>query len=98
MKLLNIWFKFFKYWYLLNVIDTHVTEDQLALRSFQVAAAEARCETLEKTRERLQGEVEDLTADLEKANATAQALDKKQRFEIMTSTSCFYLLFIIAPE
>ncbi|MBN3306880.1 MYH16 protein, partial [Amia calva] len=42
-------------------------------------AAQARAASLEKAKQRLQGEVEDLTIDLEKSNAAAAALDKKQR-------------------
>ena len=34
---------------------------------------------MDKTRNRLQGEVSDLTADLERSNAVAAQLDKKQR-------------------
>ena len=34
---------------------------------------------MDKTRNRLQGEVSDLTADLERSNAAAAQLDKKQR-------------------
>ena len=34
---------------------------------------------MDKTKNRLQGEVEDLTADLERSNANAAQLDKKQR-------------------
>lgn len=39
----------------------------------------AKCSSLEKTKQRLQGEVEDLMADVERANAQAASLDKKQR-------------------
>ncbi|XP_047426901.1 myosin-16-like [Mugil cephalus] len=42
-------------------------------------SAQARAASLEKVKQRLQGEVEDLTIDLEKSNAAAAALDKKQR-------------------
>ncbi|XP_026857951.2 myosin-16-like [Electrophorus electricus] len=42
-------------------------------------AAQARAASLEKVKQKLQGEVEDLTIDLEKSNAAAAALDKKQR-------------------
>uniref|UniRef100_A0A8B9KPQ9 Uncharacterized protein n=1 Tax=Astyanax mexicanus TaxID=7994 RepID=A0A8B9KPQ9_ASTMX len=49
-------------------------------------AAQARAASLEKVKQRLQGEVEDLTIDLEKSNAAAAALDKKQRsFDKMTA-------------
>ena len=39
----------------------------------------AKCSSLEKTKQRLQGEVEDLMVDVERANAQAAGLDKKQR-------------------
>merc|ERR1712131_36078 len=39
----------------------------------------ARCGSLEKTKTRLQGEVEDLSADLDRSNTAASGLDKKQR-------------------
>ncbi|XP_025060351.1 myosin-16 [Alligator sinensis] len=42
-------------------------------------AAQARVASMEKAKQRLQIEVEDLTLDLEKANAACAALDKKQR-------------------
>merc|ERR1739848_817750 len=45
----------------------------------QVEAAQARCGSLEKTKTRLQGEVEDLAADLDRSNSAAAGLDKKQR-------------------
>lgn len=42
-------------------------------------AAHAKCSSLEKTKHRLQTEIEDLSIDLERANSAAAALDKKQR-------------------
>ena len=39
----------------------------------------AKCASLEKTKQRLLGEVEDLMIDVERANALAATLDKKQR-------------------
>lgn len=44
-----------------------------------VEAANAKCSSLEKTKHRLQGEIEDLMVDVERSNAAAAALDKKQR-------------------
>lgn len=44
-----------------------------------VEAVNAKCSSLEKTKHRLQNEIEDLMADLERSNAAAAALDKKQR-------------------
>lgn len=45
----------------------------------QTENALAKCASLEKTKLRLTNEVEDLTIDLERANATIAALDKRQR-------------------
>ena len=42
-------------------------------------AVNAKCSSLEKTKQRLQGEVEDLMVDAERSNAAAAALDKRQR-------------------
>lgn len=42
-------------------------------------AVNFKCSPLEKTKQRLQGEVEDLMMDVERSNAAAAALDKKQR-------------------
>ncbi|MEQ2185493.1 hypothetical protein GOODEAATRI_018738 [Goodea atripinnis] len=44
-----------------------------------VEATQAKCSSLEKTKQRLQGEVDELCMDLEKASSCGQALDKKQR-------------------
>jgi peptidoglycan hydrolase CwlO-like protein len=44
-----------------------------------IEATNSKCSSLEKTKQRLQGEVEDLMIDVERANATAANLDKKQR-------------------
>ncbi|ELR46061.1 Myosin-7, partial [Bos mutus] len=43
------------------------------------AAVNAKCSSLEKTKHRLQNEIEDLMVDVERSNAAAAALDKKQR-------------------
>ena len=42
-------------------------------------AVNAKCSSLEKTKHRLQNEIEDLMVDVERSNAAAAALDKKQR-------------------
>lgn len=44
-----------------------------------IEAVNAKCLSLEKTKDRLQGEVEDLMADIERASSQAACLDKKQR-------------------
>lgn len=45
----------------------------------QTEAANAKCASLEKTKQRLQSEIEDLMIDLERANSSVVNLDKKQR-------------------
>lgn len=42
-------------------------------------AVNAKCSSLEKTKHRLQNEIEDLMVDVERSNTAAAALDKKQR-------------------
>lgn len=44
-----------------------------------VETVNSKCSSLEKTKQRLQSEVEDLMTDVERANSAAAALDKKQR-------------------
>ncbi len=44
-----------------------------------VEAVNAKCSSLEKTKHRLQNEIEDLMVDVERSNSAAAALDKKQR-------------------
>ena len=44
-----------------------------------VEAVNSKCASLEKTKQRLQNEVEDLMIDVERSNAACIALDKKQR-------------------
>ena len=44
-----------------------------------VEAVNAKCASLEKTKQRLQNEVEDLMIDVERSNAACAALDKKQK-------------------
>ena len=61
-----------------------------------VEAVNAKCSSLEKTKHRLQNEIEDLMVDVERSNAAAAALDKKQRnfdkvtnpFLLTSNTSC----------
>lgn len=42
-------------------------------------ASQAKCSSLEKTKQGLQLEIEDLVVELERSNAATLALDKKQR-------------------
>lgn len=44
-----------------------------------VGASQARCSSLEKTKQSLQVEIEDLGIELERSNSANQALEKKQR-------------------
>lgn len=53
-----------------------------------VEAANSKCSSLEKTKHRLQGEIEDLMVDVERSNAAAAALDKKQRNFDKVITHC----------
>ena len=59
------------------------TRKKLALRLQEAEEAteamNAKCSSMEKTKQRLQGEVEDLMLDMERSNAGASALDKRQR-------------------
>ncbi len=41
--------------------------------------SQAKCSSLEKTKQGLQTEIEDLVVELERSNAAALALDKRQR-------------------
>ncbi len=44
-----------------------------------VETSQAKCSSLEKTKQGLQTEIEDLVVELERSNAAALALDKRQR-------------------
>merc|ERR1719479_182238 len=44
-----------------------------------VESTQAKCASLDKTKQRQLGEIEDLQIDLERANSAAASLDKKQR-------------------
>lgn len=45
----------------------------------QIEAVNAKCASLEKTKQKLQGEVDDLMIDVERSHAVCAAFDKKQR-------------------
>lgn len=51
----------------------------------------SKCASLEKVKMKLQGEVEDLTVDIERANTLAAALNKKQQNfdKVMSEHSIF---------
>lgn len=53
-------------------------------------AANVKCASLEKTKQRLQAEVEDLMVELERSNAACATLDKKQRNFDKVSRLFFY--------
>lgn len=44
-----------------------------------VGAFQAKCSTLEKTKQSLQIEIEDLVIEVQRSNSANQALEKKQR-------------------
>lgn len=45
----------------------------------QIEAVNSKCASLEKTKQRLQGEVDDLMIAVERSNAACAAFDKKQK-------------------
>lgn len=65
-----------------------------------VEASNAKCSSLEKTKHRLQTEIEDLVIDLERANAAASALDKKQRNfdKVLADGYCYRELFLLSSR
>lgn len=65
-----------------------------------VEASNAKCSSLEKTKHRLQTEIEDLVIDLERANAAAAALDKKQRNfdKVLADNSCYRGLLLLSSR
>uniref|UniRef100_A0A3B5LRV6 Myosin heavy chain 7 n=1 Tax=Xiphophorus couchianus TaxID=32473 RepID=A0A3B5LRV6_9TELE len=67
----------------LNAFNDNFSRKKLAQRLQEaeeaVEAVNAKCSSLEKTKHRLQNEIEDLMVDVERSNAAAAALDKKQR-------------------
>lgn len=53
-----------------------------------IGASQAKCSSLEKTKQSLQIEIEDLGLELERSNSANQALEKKQRnIDKVSSTS-----------
>lgn len=68
-----------------GIMEFHVSHyrKKLALRLQEaeeaVEATNSKCSSLEKTKQRLQGEVEYLMMDVERANSAAVSLDNKQR-------------------
>lgn len=53
-----------------------------------IETVNAKCSSLEKTKQRLQGDVEDLMADVDRANAQAASLDKKQKSFDQVKNKC----------
>ena len=60
----------------------------------QVEAMQAKAASLDKTKNRLQSEIEDLTIDLERSNSAAAALDKKQRNFDKVATNLNYHFYV----
>ena len=60
-------------------------------------AVNAKCASLEKTKQRLLGEVEDLMIDVERANSLAASLDKKQR-NFDKVRYCHYAQLVVVTE
>jgi len=63
-------------------------------------AMNSKCSSMEKTKQRLQGEVEDLMLDMERSNASASALDKKQRnFDKVSGdwARCWLIFYLRLP-
>lgn len=62
-------------------------------------AANVKCASLEKTKQRLQAEVEDLMVELERSNAANAALEKKQRnFDKVHLSFCKHILICVIPR
>ena len=62
-----------------NILERKKLAQRLQDAEESIEAVNAKCASLEKTKQRLLGEVEDLMIDVERANALAATLDKKQR-------------------
>ena len=73
----------FLWWLFTSIVPNSLLRKKLAQRlqdaEEHVEAVNAKCASLEKTKQRLQNEVEDLMLDVERSNAACAALDKKQR-------------------
>ena len=66
-------------WFHSKLINRKKLAQRLQEAEEQIEAVNSKCASLEKTKTRLQGEVEDLMIDVERANGLAANLDKKQR-------------------
>ena len=64
---------------ILQIFNRKKLAQRLQEAEEQIEAVNSKCASLEKTKQRLQGEVEDLMIDVERANGLAANLDKKQR-------------------
>ena len=62
-----------------NILNRKKLAQRLQDAEESIESVNAKCASLEKTKQRLQGEVEDMMFDVERANALAANLDKKQR-------------------
>ncbi len=72
-------FERFRYYSISFLLHRKKLAQRLQDAEEAVEAANAKCSSLEKTKHRLQNEIEDLMVDVERSNAAAAALDKKQR-------------------
>lgn len=60
-------------------VDRKKLAQRLQEAEEQIEAVNSKCASLEKTKQRLQNEMEDLMVDVERSNSLAATLDKKQR-------------------
>ena len=92
----------FLWWLFTSIVPNSLLRKKLAQRlqdaEEHVEAVNAKCASLEKTKQRLQNEVEDLMLDVERTNAACAALDKKQRnFDKVISAGATALHYFPPP-
>lgn len=66
-------------WLLSMVLLRRKLAQRLQEAEEQIEAVNSKCASLEKTKQRLQSEMEDLMVDVDKSNSVAASLDKRQR-------------------
>lgn len=69
----------YKTLFLVFTFDRKKLAQRLQEAEEQIEAVNSKCASLEKTKQRLQNEMEDLMVDVERSNSLAATLDKKQR-------------------
>lgn len=62
-----------------DVLNRKKLAQRLQEAEEQIEAVNSKCASLEKTKQRLQSEMEDLMVDVGKSNSVAASLDKRQR-------------------